>query len=380
MMRILILLILLSFSSLIWAQKPEPIKSFARVNKPIEYYREQIKLWKNETEKDAKNAFAWYNYYRATRNINRTNHADSRPFPERLKEEKAIVEQMEKVVPESYEYHLCKWMIGGNNFAEIAHIKKCEELGVGRVEHLSDLIVYAEITGDKSKRNKYALEWFNSDENSPGMMYYNYNVLSGLKENAILLTNGDNDTYPAWMLQAQGYRNDILVLNTSLMNIQTYRDSIFKIIGVQVPKKFTIQGDSDFVKLIIKNSKKIPVYLAVSINPDCTKAIDENLYLTGLAYEYSEESIDNLAVMRKNFEQNYLFDYITRPLYKDISEYWTNLSNQNYFIPMIKLYEHYKTAGDINHAVQMKKLALQIAEKTEKSEEIINYFKQNSID
>jgi hypothetical protein len=238
--------------------------------------------------------------------------------------------EMEKVVPESYEYHLCKWMIGGNNFTEIAHIKKCEELGVGRVEHLSDLIVYAEITGDKSKRNKYALEWFNSDENSPGMMYYNYNVLSGLKENAILLTNGDNDTYPAWILQAQGYRNDILVLNTSLMNIQTYRDSIFKIIGVQVPKKFTIQGDSDIVKLIIKNSKKIPVYLAVSINPDCTKPIDENLYLTGLAYEYSEESIDNLAVMRKNFEQNYLFDYVTRPLYKDISEYWTNLSNQNY--------------------------------------------------
>ncbi|MFY8021255.1 MAG: hypothetical protein ACOVP1_08665 [Bacteroidia bacterium] len=379
-MRNLFIIILIGICSLASAQKPEPIKSFARVNKSVEYYREQIKLWKTETEKDAKNAFAWYNYYRATRNINRTNHADTRPFPERLKEEKNIVEQMEKVVPESFEYHLCKWMIGGNNFSDLTHIKKCEELGVGRVEHLSDLIVYAEITGDKNKRNKYALEWFNSDENSPGMMYYNYNVLSGLKENAILLTNGDNDTYPAWMLQAQGYRNDVLVLNTSLLNIQAYRDSIFKIIGVTLPKKTNIQGDSDLVKLITKNSKKIPVYLAVSINPECTKPIDENLYLTGLAYEYSENGIDNIAALRKNFEQNYLFDYISRPLFKDVSEYWTKLSNQNYIIPLIKLYEHYQSAGDIEHAKAAKKLALKIAEHTEKADEIISYFKNNKID
>lgn len=379
-MRLFILLILLSLKTLVLAQKPEPIKSFARVNKPVEYYREQIKLWKNETEKDAKNAFAWYNYYRATRNINRTNQADSRPFPDRLKEEKAIVEQMEKVVPESYEFHLCKWMISGNNFSEVAHIKKCEDLGVGRVEHLSDLIVYAEISGDKNKRNKYALEWFNSDENSPGMMYYNYNVLSGLKENAILLTNGDNDTYPAWMLQAQGFRNDVLVLNTSLMNIQSYRDSIFKFLDIQVPSKFKIQGDSDIVKLITKNKKQLPVYLAVTINPECSKPIDENLYLCGLVYEYSEESIDNIAEMRKNFEQNYLFDYITRPLFKDVSEYWTNLSNQNYIIPMIKLYEHYKTAGDLANAASIKKLAIQIASKTEKSEEVKDYFNKNKFE
>ena len=379
-MRHFIFIILLGISALVSAQKPEPIKSFARVNKPVEYYREQIQLWKDETIKNPNNGLAWYNYYRATRNINRTNKNDNRPFPERLKEEEAIVNQMEKNVPESFEFHLCKWMIGGNNFSDLTHIKKCEELGSGRLEHLSDLIVYAEVMGNKEKRDKYSLQWYQSEENSPGMMYYNYNVLSGLKQNAILLTNGDNDTYPAWMLQALGFRKDVKILNTSLLKIPFYRDTIFQELGIQLPKKNSNISDTDLVKIITKNKRDFPVYLAVTINPECSKPVDENLYITGLTYEYSETGIDNIAELRRNFEQNYLFDYINRPLYKDVSEYWTKLSNQNYIIPLIKLYEHYKSAGDINHAKSAKKLALKIAENTDKASEIIAYFNSNKID
>lgn len=383
-------ILLMLISGIAMAQKPLHVHGFAVVAKPAAWYREQMNAWKKELNNNPGNSYAWYNYYRATRNLVRTDTTDKRPHAEKTVQLKQVMEEMAKAVPQSFEYNLCVWMNGGNDYENfLSNLKKAVELGPDRIELFSEVIVWGEIERDIKKRDEYSLKWYHSEMLQSGLTYYNYNVLVGLKPNAIILTNGDNDTYPLWMLQALGIRRDVTVLNASLLNIESYRNKVFKELGIKpwqqeagadtsatIRNRNRSKQEKEIITHMADNSKNAPVYIGLTCSDQYTKPIEANLYLTGLAYEYSTKNIDNMALLRKNFEQVYALDYIDKPFYNDIGEHYTRLTSMNYIVPMIKLYDHYKASNDAVRMTWIRNKIEYIVKGRAEEKETLKYLNQ----
>lgn len=361
------------------AQKAETVYSHAHVIKPNEFYLEQIRLWKKELEKDKTNADAWFNYYKANRYAHISGGHDSMYARNRFQRMQSIVNEIESAIPGTYEAHFIKWANGYNDWKYLPDLKKAYAIDSTRTETYDGFINLYEVNRDMPKRDYFLKKWYDSKEVSPGLLNYNYNVLQSLKPNAILLTAGDNDTYFAWMLQVVwGIRKDVLIVNVGLGGMKEYAERLSKELGISMPNTEDMKYDTyaaSLCKALVRNKAARPVYIALTVDEEYMKPVEDNLYLIGLAYEYNTEKIDNIALLKKNMEKVYALDYLERTFSRDTYESVVEHANTNYIVPMLTLYNHYKLSNDTERAEYWIGKARHIARKCGKEEELKEYLK-----
>ncbi len=346
----LILLFLLVKITANGQDKPtkQTVYSIVKQQKPKDWYGIQAELWKKHIETHLDDTEAWLNYYTARRMMKLYGLGVTQ---EDLND---LVDEMEKAIPESFEYHyVANWNFGvGNPEDGYSHLQKAYQIAPDRVELFDDLLLHYEVTRDMVRAREMAIKWFNSNDMASGLYAWSYNTLIGLEPNAILITSGDNDTYPALVLQyAKDIRSDVSVLNNSLLGLNKYRASYFKELGI--PPMTTSYDDYETYEkhqqAIIQHIKKYsyrPLYFAASARTFLYEPFKDEVYNVGLTSKWSSEKFDNIAVIKKNFEKNYLTDYLTIDLDNHISNGVVHHINSNYLIPMITLYNHYIESED----------------------------------
>ena len=195
-------------------QRPEKIVSLREVMYDTETYTKLDSLWE-KYYKAYPSEEAYANWMSAARYADAPKYYDG-----------SLVEAGLKLYPANPQLLYLKSMLPHGqpqNLEAIGLLERAVDLDPSYTAPWFALAINYMESGEQEKMNVALRKILEAGAIADEVMDFSYNMLAGLEKNAILVTNGDNDTYPVWILtRIVGYRPDVHLVNMSLLNADWY--------------------------------------------------------------------------------------------------------------------------------------------------------------
>lgn len=254
----------------------------------------------------------------------------------------------------SFEYNYNTYKSANiKNASSFQYLQKAYEIYPENVDLYDDFMAYYEMNENTRDRKIFSTKLYKSNTISDYLMEYNYNVLMSLPKNAILFTNGYDDTYPVWVTQdVKQVRKDVTVINIDLLKDNVYRDKVFA--NLNYRKKLT---GVDLIADVIKNNTDKNIYLGLTVDKKLIGKLYQNLYLVGVVFKYSSKPFNNIALTKQQWENQFK----KKTIKENPSSFKQKQVLANYLLSFIYLHNYYVEKGEIVKAAELKKLTLKIA-------------------
>ena len=343
------------------------------------WYTRQVELWSRQVAADPADARGWYCLYLATEYAARPEESGVESGAEngaealdaRLDE---LLERMARAVPESYQlpYLQARRLALADRADRRPLLARAYERCPTCPDVLEDMALQSEIDGDTETAAGFWRAVYDTGDIAAGLLDYNYNALQSVDENGILLTNGDNDTFPAWILQrVHQVRPDVLVLNLSLARhlpgylVRVLSDHRVGVDASVLPADDPAAFVSAFCAAAAAVRPDRPVFAGLTVaHQTYLSQVEDNLQMVGLAYVYAPRPLDNTARLRRNLEQRFRLDHL-RYSWNTEGHISTvpvvHRLRHNYCYPALLLSRHLDLAGDLDGAARWRELALAAA-------------------
>ncbi|WP_116125675.1 formylglycine-generating enzyme family protein [Lewinella sp. IMCC34183] len=316
---------------------PQPFRDLSRELHPGPYYGEQTESWRRRATDDCADDNDWLQYFLYARYANRFDHGTY---------DLAEIERMAlaHTAPEGFAANYLRYMQA--------------DIGRGRVPlmrayaaepenpyALSSVLGYAMLEGDTALARTVSERIDRLFPYPAGLLDFNYNTLVSVAPNGILLTFGDADTYPAWVLQrVHGVRNDVLVVNYHLFNqLDDYASLVFRAAGVAPPPTAHLRD-----KLERLRQSRHPLHVAATVGDrlDRLELPQSDLYPTGLVFRVSDAPVENLAVTRRLYREEWRLDRLRLPLSDSPADRVSRELAPNYLVSLIELVRQDRQGND----------------------------------
>lgn len=266
--------------------------------------KRQMAAWEAVVKEDSENEYYWFNYYMTVRMYCQQTSGGvvttaKKPILNEIAKNMGL--NIKKKAAQSFEQLMVSYFESNNYDTAVGFLLEAAKMNPENPFIIPEMAKYYAFSGISADKNPW-LHKIPEIGDKTALYQYSKALLGTLPNDALLITNGEYDTYAIWKA-LQVTDKKIRVISLRMIENIGYRLLLAQS-GLDVPSSPSSQKSLFLTNLFYVFGSGFKMYVSLTVPPDTLKQLNRALYNTGFAYQYSETPIENLEVLYQNLVNN----------------------------------------------------------------------------